>query len=101
MLGKGRSRNGGLAFRARRLEIMDRSLTQGKLTTQENNDWKWFKDAWDKHMSETRDQDWGREFAEIYQGSLDQLRQGSSAAVSNFMYNETRRCLSDVTLFRL
>ena len=101
MLGEGRARGGGAAFRARRLEVMDRLLTHGKLTPQQNNDWNWFKDAWDKHMSETHDQQWGRVFAETCQGLLDQLRQGISAAVSNFMYNETRRCLSDVSLLRL
>ena len=101
MLGEGKARGGGAVFRARRFEVMDRLLTHGKLTPQQNNDWNWFKDAWDKHMSETYDQQWGHEFAEICQGLLDQLRQGISAAVSNFMYNETRRCLSDVSLLRL
>jgi hypothetical protein len=101
MLGEGRSRGGGLAFKARRMEVMDRLLTHGKLTKQQNNDWNWFKETWDKHMSETHDHNWGREFAEICQGLLDQLRQGDSATVSNFMYNETRRCLSDVPMLRL
>ena len=100
-LGEGKARGGGAAFRARRFEVMDRLLTHGKLTPQQNNDWNWFKDAWDKHMSETHDQQWGHVFAEICQGLLDQLRQGIPAAVSNFMYNETRRCLSDVSLLRL
>ena len=101
MLGEGRPRGGGAAFRTRRQEVLDRLLTHGNLTPQQRNDWNWFKEEWDKVMADTHGISWGSEFAKICQGLLEQVRAGQTSAVSEFMYSETRRCLSDVALLRL
>jgi hypothetical protein len=101
MLGEGRPRGGGAAYRIRRHEVLDRLLTHANLTPQQRNDWAWFKDEWDKKMSEIYNQTWGSEFAQICQGLLNKVQAGDSTVFSEFMYSETRRHLSEVPLLRL
>lgn len=101
MLGDGRPRGGGAAYRSRRHEVLDRLLSHANLTPQQRNDWCWFKDEWDKKMSELHNQTWGMEFAQICQGLLEKLQAGERNVFSEFMYSETRRHLSDVPLLRV
>ena len=101
MLGDGRPRGGGAAYRARRREVLDRLLSRAKLTPQQRNDWCWFKDEWDKKMSEIHNQTWGMEFAQVCQGLIEKIQAGDNNVFSEFMYSETRRHLSEVPLLRL
>ena len=101
MLGEGRARGGGAMYRARRMDLLDRLVRHGAaFTPQQRNDWKWFKDAWDHAMSEHHNKEWGSIFAGIVQGVLDKLEANDVTAVSEFMYDETRRVLSTVRVIQ-
>lgn len=101
MLGHGRRGGGVVAHRSRRQEVLDRLASQGSLTAAQRNDWQWFKDEWDSKMAEIHGELWGQKFAEIAQGLLAQMENGSQSAVSLFMYAETRRVLCNVPVLRL
>ena len=71
------------------------------MSAQQKNDWQWFKREWDAKMAETHNKAWGAEFAEIANGLLEKLKAGNESAVSDFMYNETIRVLSEVPTLQL
>ena len=93
-LGDGLPRGGGAPARKRRFEVLDRMLQHGAgLSPAQQNDWKWFKEAWDEHMLLELKEQWGHRFAEYMQGILVRIEAGEENALSLFMHSETRRVL--------
>lgn len=101
MLGHGRRGGGAIVHRNHRQEVLDRLASQGPLTAAQRNDWQWFKNEWDSKMAEIHGELWGQKFAEIAQGLLAQMENGSQSAISQFMHAETRRVLCCVPVLRL
>ena len=101
-LGDGEKKGGSTAHRTRRFEVLDRLKSRGSpLSAQQQNDWAWFKEAWDETMREVHDAKWGSTFAGMMQSILNDLVSGLASAVWEFMYRETKRVLSDVKISRL
>ena len=101
MLGQGRVHGGGAAHRNRRMEVMDRLGSHGDLSAQQRNDWQWFKEEWDKAMAQEHNAEWGGKFAETIQAVLEEIQGGCKAALSQFMYRETKRYLQHIPMLRL
>ena len=97
MLGNGKAHGGPKKCRDLRFEVLDRLLAHAApLSPQQKNDWRWFKEEWDAAMVKEHDKSWGEVFAGMIQNLLNELENGDMSAVSNFMYNETVRVLSQV-----
>ena len=52
-------------------------------------------------MADSHDQDWGGLFAEILQKFNDDLEEGNSSALSDFVHKESTRVLGEVATLRL
>ena len=65
----------------------------GALSPQQTNDWKWFKEAWDKSRADALGPAWGMTFAETMQGILKDAGEGTPNALTLFMHRETLRHL--------
>ena len=97
MLGAGKARAGGVDFKKRRKEVLQRLAAKGaKFSARGQNDWAWFLDAWDARMVDEHGPEWGNVFAGFMQHLADELVAGNASAVINFMQTETSRVLSDV-----
>ena len=95
MLGAGHAKGGTAANRKQRFDLMDRIASLGSgLSAEQQNDWTWFKEAWDKKMAEAHKEAWGTTFAGWIQGVLEKMREANNA-MSVFVYDETVRCFSD------
>ena len=96
-LGHGRPRNGGVAGKKKRQEVMDRLCRIGRgLSAGQRNDFGWFKEAWDAKMQEEHLAEWPQKFAEwIAQVLRDAV--ASDRAFSVFVHSETTRCFSGVS----
>ena len=72
-----------------RWEVLDRlTWLKAGFSAGQRNDWRWFKDAWDKAMLTEHGADWPELFATWMQNVLNDTR---SNALSIFMHTETRR----------
>ena len=101
MCGEGKLRGGGLNFRKRRQEVMDRVADYGAVMSgEQRNDWAWFKDAWDTNQADEHTRIWGGKFCQIVQALLEAMRERPDA-VSNFMYSEIHWVLKEVRCLRL
>ena len=87
--------------RKNRHEVLNRIRSIAELTTEQQNDWKWFVTSWDATMAETHGDRWGGLFAQIVQNLLTELEEGSSSALSEFMLRESQRVLRGVPTLRL
>ena len=87
--------------RKNRHEVLNRIRSIAELTTEQQNDWKWFVTSWDATMAETHGDQWGGLFAQIVQSLLTELEEGSSSALSEFMLRESQRVLGGVPTLRL
>ena len=76
------------------------SLGNG-LSPAQNNDWAWWKSAWDDRMMEEWADDWPFIFATWVQQTLDEVEGGDGSAVSRFVHDETVRCFSDEAALRM
>ncbi len=59
------------------------------------NDWAWWKNAWDEQMMDAWEGDWPFMFATWVQNTLQEVEGGDGSAVSNFVHRETVRCFSE------
>jgi hypothetical protein len=103
LLGQGQLRSGGPSARKSRFEVLDRLAHLGVgLSPAQKNDWTWFKGAWDAKMVNEHEQEWGSTFAGWIQRVLEDMEeQAGSNAFSEFVHDETIRCLSDAPALRL
>ena len=92
-LGQGRKKAGGAAGAKVRAEVLDKVLHVASLTTEQMNDWEYFKTEWDNIMVETHGEKWGDIFGEIMQNVVNELQAGKQNALSVFVYNETTRVI--------
>ena len=98
-LGKGKGRGGGASGRKKRFEVLDRisrSCGQG-LSPAQQNDYAWWKDAWDAKMLGEHQDGWPEVFAGWMQQVIAECENGMPNAFSVFMNSETRRCFDDGT----
>ena len=51
---------------------------------------------WRRPRAEAKGEEWAKLFAEIIQSVIQDLEAGKTNALSEFMYNETRRVLGEV-----
>ena len=80
-----------------RFTVLDRLLQHGDpLSPHQASDWSLFKQEWDLKQVVAHDRTWGTVFAGIAQHLMSELKKGKATAVSDLMYNETSRILSDV-----
>ena len=95
-LGKGKPNGGGDECKKARAEVLQRLRSVAKLSPQQENDWEYFVTSWDREMANAQGEEWGTVFAEIIQNLSNQLEAGNKNALSEFMYNETKRVLANV-----
>ena len=81
--------------------MLTRVRACGQLSTEQEADWGWFADNWDRVNAEAHGKEWARLFAEIVQGVADKLKAGESNALSQFMASESQRVLAGVPGLRL
>ena len=103
LLGQGKKQGGGAKERKARMDCLDRLACFGVgLSPEQRNDWQWFKQAWDARMATEHDAEWGGTFASWIQHVLHEMTQdGGSNAFSQFVHDETLRCLSGQLALRL
>ena len=95
-LGIGKKNGGGQQYHKTRMEVMERLRRVAKLSPQQTAHWDYFKSAWDKSMSHSCNQDWAVMFSQMMQQIVNDLTAGKLNALSEFMYNETKRSLLEV-----
>ena len=101
MLGDGKPLGGGAQFQKARAEVLDRLRSLFELSPEQRNDWPSFKQSWDKALAAAIGETWGQVFAEIVQYLLDELEDGNTSALSEFMVAESLRVLRDVPVLRV
>ena len=75
-LGQGilEGRAGGPAAKKTRLQVLDRLSKVGPgLSTEQRNDWVWFKTQWDVAMANEHKENWGGKFATMMQAVVDEF----------------------------
>ena len=98
-LGQGNARGGTATHVKNRMGVLDRVARQcGVLSPEQSNDWKWFKEAWDRSRAADRGAEWGTVFAEAMQGLLEDTRKGIANAIFLFMHRETDDFLKTIAL---
>ena len=95
MLGKGKKKGGNQQHQKARLEVLERLRRCAELSPAQTTSWELFKKTWDTEMAEAHEEDWAELFAQLVQNVLNDLPEGRSNALSEFVHNETRRVLSD------
>ena len=95
MLGKGKKKGGNQQHQKARLEVLERLRRCAELSPAQTTSWGCFKKTWDTEMAEAHEEDWAELFAQLVQKVLNDLAEGRSNALSEFVHNETRRVLSD------
>ena len=77
-----------------RHDVLDRmARIKARLSEGQRNDFKWFKDAWDKNIVKQHGSEWAKLFMTWMQRILDDER---SNVFSTFVFNESRRVFHDV-----
>jgi len=88
-LGADNQNAGGAKARKNRFDVLDRlARLNAGLSAGQQNDWQWFKDAWDSKMVAEHKAKWADVFSGWVQGVLDDAR---SNAFSCFVHSETLR----------
>ena len=75
--------------------MLERLRRAAELSAAQTSLWDCFKNNWDKEMAEIHGENWAELFARQVQNVINELVAGRSDALSVFMYNESRRVLSD------
>ena len=91
----GKKRAGGVQCQKTRIEALERVRAVANLSPEKTNDWSYFKSAWDTKMAEIHGEEWAQLFAEMIQNVLQDLETKGNA-LSEFMYQETKRLFGDV-----
>ena len=76
--------------------MLERVRLIGALSAEQRNDWEYFKTNWDKDMAESHGEDWAQLFAEIIQHVVEELGNGNTNALSDFMHRESKRVFADI-----
>mgnify|MGYP003309020165 CR=1 FL=1 len=95
-LGYGKKNGGGKDCQKARADVLERLRSIAPLSIAQNNDWEYFVTSWDREMAQAVGENWGSVFAEIIQKLRNDLEAGNKTALSDFMYNETKRVLAHV-----
>ena len=74
------------------LDRLAGGVTLTKLSSQQRNDYDWFKSMWDEAMIQEHNDNWGEKFAGWMQTIVNST---ASNAFSVFMHSETNRVLRD------
>ena len=93
-LGKGKKNGGGEQHHKARLEVLERLRKAAELTPEQTGGWDFFKSSWDRAMAEAMGEDWAETFAQIMQKIINDLSEGKTNALSEFMHRETMRVLT-------
>jgi hypothetical protein len=92
---------GGAAGRKARHALLDRLCKYGcGLSSEQRNDWAWFKAKWDQVHLEVHGEGWPAIFASYVQRVLDDIEAGTADAVSRFVHSETCRCFPSLPAVR-
>ena len=90
-----------MQYQKAREEALNRVRSCATLSSEQQNDWKFFATTWDSRMAEAHGIAWGGLFAEILQNVLDEMEEGNREAFSQFMHKESTRVLGEVETLRL
>ena len=93
-LGHGKRNCGGDKGKKARVEVTARLFKHGGLSGAQLGDLSWFCDEWDSCNLHEHGEEWPNTFMSWMQQLLDSYEQGTTNAFSQFMFSETRRCLS-------
>jgi hypothetical protein len=102
-LGNGHAAGGTAEHARNRMNVLDRlKMRFPPLTSEQQNDWGWFKKRWDharinRMDAKVRDS-WGHNFKEMALRLLRQLRDGDTNALSRWMDNECNEYLAGPSL---
>ena len=96
MLGANDSKAGGAASRKNRVAVLDRVARHGAgLSAAQQNDFDWWKKAWDHAMVEQHKGQWAETFATWMQ---EVISSSETNAFSQLMHTETKRVLRHLFL---
>ena len=95
-LGAGHKNGGTAAHKKVRKDVLSRLRGCGGLSAEQEANFEWFIDEWDRVNADTYADRWATIFAEEMQNLTNKLVEGDTVAVSEFMHAESLRCLSDV-----
>ena len=92
----GSGNGGGDECNNARAEVLQRLRSVAKLSPQQVNDLGYFVTSWDREMLNEHGEEWGTVFAKMMQHICNKLVAGNKNALSDFMYNETKRLLANL-----
>ncbi|MCP4202782.1 MAG: hypothetical protein GY769_12720 [bacterium] len=100
-IGAAHARGGNAAHCRCRQDVLDRVQRHGRaLVPEEQNNWDWFRRAWDSQQARTHGEAWAEVFRETMLELLRKVASGEESAVVDFMLDETRRVLSTAPVVR-
>ena len=95
-MGAGNKSGGTAAHKKVRRDVLMRLRGCGGLSAEQDANFLWFIDEWDRVNADAKAGGWAKIFAEEMQNLTNKLIDGDTVAVSHFMYEEMKRCLSHV-----
>ena len=95
-MGAGHKSGGTAAHKKVRRDVLMRLRGCGGLSAEQDANFLWFIDEWDRVNADAKAGGWAKIFAEEMQNLTNKLIDGDTVAVSHFMYKEMQRCLSHV-----
>ena len=95
-LGFGHKTGGTAAHKKERKNVLSRLRGCGGLSAEQDANFEWFIEEWDRVNADKHGENWAKIFAEEMQELTNKLVEGHTGAVSEFMYSESVRCLSDI-----
>ena len=93
-LGKGKRNGGGEQHHKARMEVLERLRRTAELAPEQTGGWDFFKSQWDRTMADVMGEDWAETFAQIMQNIINDLSEGKTNALSEFVHRETKRVLT-------
>ena len=100
-LGEGNKNGGTVAQEKVRKDVLSRLRGCGDLSAEQEVDFDWFIEEWDRVNAAEHAEDWGLIFSEEMQNLTNKLIEGDTNAVSDFMFAEMKRCLSHVPCLQI
>ena len=95
--GKGRKSPTKNPWLKNRMTILDHIRRISDLTSEQDAQWNFFKETWDKCCAEAHCGDWAEIFMQMMQGLMNNVVEGQrTEALSQFMSAETSRVLGGV-----
>ena len=100
-LGAGKKNGGTVAQTKVRKDVHTRLRGCGDLSAEQEADFDWFIDEWDRVNAAKYAEEWGLIFSEEMQNLTNKLIEGDTIALSHFMSSEMKRCLNYVPCLRV